>query len=492
MQNGTRLAAVDLGSNSFRLEIGRYEFGHIHRVQYLKETVRQGNGLDHEHNLSREAMQRGWDCLARFAERLADFPSSQVRAVATQTLREARNRDEFLQRGSEVLGYPIDVVSGLEEARLIYQGVARLLPQSNERRLVVDIGGRSTELILGQQFTPHAVASFRVGSVAWSSRYFPEGQFTQQSFAAAEIAAKAVLDEALVTYRPDTWEVAYGSSGTIGAVGDMAAAAGYPEGVISRASLEWLRERLLRAQSADKIRLEGLKEDRRAVIGGGLSVLCAIFDLLDIDEMQVAQGALRQGALYDLLDREQPETDLRTTTVQGLVQSFAADSIHAERVARVACALFEQVLPAHAGTALRKLNWAAQLHEIGCRISHSDYHRHGAYILENTDVAGFAQHELHRLGSLVLGHRGKVRKIETDLNDPIFAAQLMCLRMAVALCHARRDPDMEGLVLSLRGRQFQLVTRAGWATAYPQSAHLLREEMLAWQRTPWDLQADLP
>ena len=492
MQNGTLLAAVDLGSNSFRLEIGRYAHGHIQRVEYLKETVRQGNGLDREHNLSHEAMQRGWDCLARFAERLADFPRAQVRAVATQTLREARNREEFLQRGSEVLGHHIDVVSGLEEARLIYQGVARLLPQSNERRLVVDIGGRSTELILGEQFTPHAVASFRVGSVAWSSRYFAEGLFTSQSFAAAEIAAKAVLDEALGTYRRDAWEVAYGSSGTVGAVGDILAAAGQPEGVISRASLDWLRERLLRAQSADKIRMEGLKEDRRAVIGGGLSVLRAVFDLLDIHEMRVAQGALRQGALYDLLDREQPETDLRTTTVQGLVQSFAADSIHAERVARIACALFGQVSPDQAGTALRKLNWAAQLHEIGCRISHSDYHRHGAYILENTDVAGFAQHELHRLGSLVLGHRGKVRKIETDLNDPTFAMQLMCLRLAVALCHARRDPDMEGLVLSLRGRQFQLVTRAGWATAYPQSAHLLREEMLAWQRTPWDLQTDLP
>lgn len=492
MQNGTRLAAVDLGSNSFRLEIGRYEFGHIHRVEYLKETVRQGNGLDRDHNLSHEAMQRGWDCLARFAERLADFPRAQVRAVATQTLREARNREEFLRRGSEVLGHPIDVVSGLEEARLIYQGVARLLPQSGERRLVVDIGGRSTELILGEQFTPHAVASFRVGSVAWSSRYFAEGAFSSQAFAAAEIAAKAVLDEALETYRRDTWEVAYGSSGTVGAVGDILTAAGQPEGIISRSDLDWLRERLLRTQSADKIRLEGLKEDRRAVIGGGLSVLRAVFDLLDIDEMRVAQGALRQGAMYDLLDREQPETDLRTSTVQGLVHSFAVDRSHAERVARVACALFEQAMPSHTGTALRKLNWAAQLHEIGCRISHSDYHRHGAYILDNTDVAGFAQHELHRLGMLVLGHRGKVRKLEADLNDASFALQLVCLRLAVALCHARRDPDMEGVTLALRGQRFQLGTRRGWAAAYPQSAHLLREEMLAWQRTPWDMQADLP
>jgi len=492
MQNGTLLAAVDLGSNSFRLEIGRFEHGHIQRVEYLKETVRQGNGLDKEHNLSLEAMQRGWDCLARFAERLAGFPRAHVRAVATQTLRDARNREVFLQRGREVLGHPIDVVSGPEEARLIYQGVSRLLPQSDERRLVVDIGGRSTELILGERFMARAVASFQVGSVAWSTRYFPEGQFTGAVFAAAEIAAKAVLDEALETYRPSAWDVAYGSSGTMGAVGDILTAAGQPEGTITRAGLDWLRERLLRAHSVDKLRLDGLKEDRRPVIGGGLSVLRAMFDLLDIDTMQVAQGALRQGALYDLLDREQPETDLRNSTVQGLLHSFAVERIHAERVARTACQLFAQAAPNLGGTALRKLGWAAQLHEIGCRISHSDYHRHGAYILDNSDVAGFAQHELHRLGCLVLGHRGKVRKLEADLNDATFALQLLCLRIAVALCHARRDPDLQGLSLAVKGKRFCLATRAGWSAAYPQSAHLLREEMAAWLRTPWELEVALP
>ena len=491
MQNGTLLAAVDLGSNSFRLEIGLYEHGRIQRVDYLKETVRQGNGLDREHNLSLEAMQRGWDCLARFAERLADFPRARVRAVATQTLREARNRDVFLHRGSELLGHPIDVISGPEEARLIYQGVARLLPQSDEKRLVVDIGGRSTELILGQRFRPEAVASFRVGSVAWSSRYFPQGQFTQQAFATAEIAAKAVLDEALSTYRPDTWDVAYGSSGTIGAVGDMLTAAGFSPGELTLEGLDWLRERLLRAQSADKVRLEGLKDDRRAVIGGGLSILRALFDLLGIRSMQVAQGALRQGALYDMLDRELPETDLRTSTVQGLVQSFAVDRDQAHRVATVAEQLFAQALPDHEGTGARKLGWAAQLHEIGCRISHSDYHRHGAYILDNTDVAGFAQHELHRLGALVLGHRGKVRKIEADLGDTLFAVQLLCLRLAVILCHARRDPDLHGLTLGLDGSRFSLRARTGWAASYPQSAYLLREEIEAWQRTGWELDVQL-
>ena len=400
MHNGTLLAAVDLGSNSFRLEIGRFEHGHIQRMEYLKETVRLGNGLDEEFNLTREAMQRGWDCLARFGERLAGFERAQVRAVATQTLREARNREEFLARGGEILGYPIDVVSGPEEARLIYQGVARLLPQSDERRLVVDIGGRSTEFILGQQFRPHTVASFRVGSVAWSTRYFADGQFTRQAFLAAEIAAKAVLDEALGTFRPDTWDVAYGSSGTAGAVGDILAAAGGPEGLITAEGLDWLQDRLLRSHQADRVRLEGLKEDRRPVIGGGISVLRAVFDLLEIRQMHVAQGALRQGALYDLLDREQPETDLRTTTVNGLMQRFSVDIAQAERVARVASTLFTQATPQTSERAARKLEWAARLHEIGGIISHSDYHRHGAYILDHADAAGWCWDSGERSASL--------------------------------------------------------------------------------------------
>ncbi len=490
MQNGTRLAAVDLGSNSFRLEIGHYEFGHIQRVEYLKETVRQGNGLDEDRNLTQDAMERGWACLARFGERLAGFPRAHVRAVATQTLREARNRDDFLVRGSEVLGYPIDVVSGTEEARLIYQGVARLLPQSDERRLVVDIGGRSTELILGQQYTPDTVASFRVGSVAWSQRYFANGDFTASALRGAEIAAKAVLDEAVATFRPGAWDIAYGSSGTAGAVGDILAAAGGPPGIITREGLNWLRDRILRAQTAERLRLEGLKDERRAVIGGGISVLRAVFDLLDISEMHVAQGALRQGALYDLLDREQPGTDLRNTTVDGLMQRFGVDMEHAERVASTACMLFDQAAPPGSERASRKLSWAARLHEIGCQISHSDSHRHGAYILDNTDAAGFAVPELHHLGVLVLGQRGKLRKLGVDLSDPIFVLQLQSLRLAIALCHARRDPDITGFSLQCAAHRFHVETRAGWSVAYPQSAHLLREEAQAWQKTPWELALD--
>ena len=494
MQNGTLLAAVDLGSNSFRLEIGRYEHGQINRTEYLKETVRQGNGLDAERNLTPDAMQRGWDCLARFGERLAGFKKTQVRAVATQTLREARNREEFLARAHKILGFPIDVIPGREEARLIYQGVAHVLPQSNERRLVVDIGGRSTEMIVGKALDAQTMESYRVGSVAWSMKYFPEGQFNAHAYETAEIAAKAVLEDSVNGYRAGNWDVAYGSSGTIGAVSDALSAAGWAPGLVTREGLDWLLDRLVKAQSADRLKMDGMKEDRRAVFGGGVSVLRAVFDLLDIQQMQAAAGALRHGVLYDLVDREQGSTDLRSGSVERLAAKFAADTSQAQRVSKVARQLFVMLdtQPTANGSErfLRKLQWAAQLHEIGSHISHSDYHKHGAYILDNADAPGFAQPELHRLSLLVLGHRGKLRKLDVDFEDRSFVQQLICLRLAVILCHARRDPDMKGLQLAYgSGNTLAVSCRPGWADAFPQSYHLLKEEVVAWQKTPWVLTA---
>jgi exopolyphosphatase/guanosine-5'-triphosphate,3'-diphosphate pyrophosphatase len=494
MENGTLLAAVDLGSNSFRLEIGRYDHGRIHRTEYLKETVRQGSGLDADRNLNLNAMQRGWDCLARFGERLAGFDPAHVRAVATQTLREAKNRDEFITRGQAILGFPIEVIPGREEARLIYQGVAHLLPQSDERRLVVDIGGRSTEMIMGRAMHAHTTESYRVGSVAWSMKFFPTGAFTARAFESAEIAAKAILDEAVDVYRSSGWDVAYGASGTIGAVCDVLSAGGWPDGLVTRDGLDWLLERLLKAQSADRLKIDGMRDDRRAVIGGGVSVLRAVFDLLDIKTMYAAQGALRHGALHDLLDREHEHTDLRLSTVQRLADKFQTDSAQAKRVSHVAGQLFAMCgagLPSdNSDMHKRKLEWAGHLHEIGSHISHSDYHKHGAYILDNADAPGFALPELHRLSLLVLGHRGKLRKLEADFEDRVFIQQLLCLRLAVILCHARREPDLQGLQLNAgdnAAHLFILNCRAGWAQTFPQSAHLLQEEVLAWQKTNWTL-----
>jgi len=493
MPAATRLAAVDLGSNSFRLEIGRVDHGQIQRAEYLKETVRLGNGLDSARNLTPEAMQRGWDALARFGERLAGFKRSEVRAVATQTLREARNRDEFLLRARTVLGFGIDVIPGREEARLIYQGVAHLLPQGErserERRLVVDIGGRSTELIIGRALEAQRTESYRVGSVTWSMKYFGDGQFTAAAFRGAEIAAKAVLDDALAGFTRENWDVAYGASGTIGAVGDMLAAAGGEAGVITREGLDWLRDRLLAARSVDRLRIEGMREDRKPVIGGGLAVLRAVFDLLGVTQMNVAQGALRHGLLYELLERDQSVADLRSATVARLAARFSADPAQGRRVSEAAAALFLQIEPAargasttsRPGRSLRKLDWAARLHEIGAQISHSDYHKHGAYILGNADVAGFASNELAWLSQLVLGHRGKLRKLGAALDDEEFVRQLLALRLAVILCHARRDADPKALRLTNgSGRLFKVACEAAWADAYPQSAHLLREEVVAW------------
>ena len=499
MQSGNRLAAVDLGSNSFRLEIGRIEHGEFRRTEYLKETVRQGGGLDEGRNLTAEAMQAGWDCLARFGERLAGFKPTEVRAVATQTLREARNREDFLLRANQVLGFPIDVISGREEARLIYQGVAHMLPDSTERRLVIDIGGRSTELILGQGRTPKVMESFRVGSIAWSKRYFPDGQFTRKSFEIAEIAATAVMDEAFDAYHPDHWDTAYGSAGTVGAVGDVLVAAGWPEGKITSEGLDWILDRLVTAQSAERLRLPGMREDRKAIIGGGVSVMRSVFKLLGIQSMEWAAGGLRHGLICDLLGDTGFAGDLRVNSVNRLARKFGVDTVHGQRVGRVASLLFSQLCgqgkkgadPEFARQ-LRKLHWAAELHEIGSHISHSDYHKHGAYILDNADAMGFSLSELHRLSLLVLGHRGKLRKVEAGLDDPELVSQLLCLRLAVILCHARRDPDLTGISLKRQDSEravMRLNCRADWTEAYPQSAHLLREEVLAWEKTPWQLEA---
>ena len=493
MQNGTLLAALDLGSNSFRLEIGRFHAGHIERVEYLKETVRQGAGLDENKVLSQAAMERGWDCLARFAERLHGFTKQQVRAVATQTLREAKNRDEFLRRAQSILGFTIDVVHGQEEARLIYQGVSRLLPESEEKRLVVDIGGRSTEMILGQGYVPRRLESYRLGSVAWSTRYFPRNQFTAAAFKTAEVAAKAVLDEALDTFPPSDWTIAYGSSGTVGAVAEALAANGWASGVVTRSGLDWLTDKLIKAGSADNLRMEGVKEDRKPVIGGGISVLRAIFDLFGIEQMLPTQGALRQGALYDLIDRESQGGDVRERTVNWLSDRFSVDPAQAQRVSEVSMALFAQVAASNDLNERysQKLAWAARLHEIGTHISHDRSYHHGAYILDNVDARGFSIPELHRMSQLVLGQRGKLRKLEQSLNDELFAKQLVSLRLAVLLCHARQMPEHQSVKLSFKGNSFKLTTNPGWSRRYPQSAWLLQEEVQAWQKTAWKFTADL-
>ena len=304
------LAAIDLGSNSFRLEVQRHTPGQpaLERVHYSKEVLRLGAGLDADGYLTPNAMQRGWDCIERFGQELRHIAPHAVRAVATQTLREARNRDTFMQRASQLLGYPIELIDGQEEARLIYQGVSQLLPASDERRLVIDVGGRSTEIMLGQGHQATYLSSVALGSVSWSQRFFADGVLSRAAFAAAQAAASAVLQpiaqswpQAAAAAQNKPWQQAYGASGSAAALGTILHASGHPPGCISRAGLDGIYAQLLQAGHIDRVQLPALQADRRPVMGGGVAVMRALFDLFDIQQMQLTQGALRQGLLHDLL-----------------------------------------------------------------------------------------------------------------------------------------------------------------------------------------------
>jgi exopolyphosphatase/guanosine-5'-triphosphate,3'-diphosphate pyrophosphatase len=482
-----QLAAVDMGSNSFRLEIGQVHDGRYRRIDYLKETVRLGGGLDANGLLTEEAAARGLACLARFAERLQGYAPQQVRAVATQTLREARNRDAFLARAQGVLGQPIEVISGREEARLIYAGVARLQP-SKAPRLVVDIGGRSTEMILGQGRKPLRAESFRIGSVSLSLRYFEDGRYTEAAFRAAQVAAGAELEEALEPFASRHWREALGSSGTVGAVSQLLAASGVSDGRITPDGLRWLMERCLQAGRVDRLELPGLKDDRRAVIGGGIAILYTLAMHFGIEVLLPARGALRQGVIFDLDERLHATAaphdglDIRDASVRELQRRFMVDTHQAARVAKVAAALHAQCQPRAGREARRELLWAAALHEIGMMVSHHDHHRHSAYLLAHVDAAGFSQSQLRRIGELVLGQRGGLRKIENSLTQESVAWQVLCLRLAIIKCHARADVSAEVMSLRRSGNEAVLEVPADWAQAHPRTLYLLREEAEAWSR----------
>ena len=488
MHDGTLLAAIDLGSNSFRLEIGQWRAGHVERVAYLKETVRLGAGLSDDKTLTQAAIETGLACLARFGERLRDFDPAHVRAVATQTLREARNAQAFVELGQKALGFPIAVVSGTEEARLIYQGVSRLLPPSDERRLVIDIGGRSTEFVIGQGYEAHTMASFRLGSVSWSSRYFANGELNSKNFDHAMTAAQAILEEALDQFATSRWDIALGASGTVGAVADVLNATRDAGGVIRKADLSWLLQRLIKAKHVDQVDLPSLKPDRRPVIGGGVSILMAIFDLFGIDQLTAAQGALRQGALHDLVERDDDShADVRERTALHLQQRFQVDLPQAQRVCEVAQTLFSQVAKVNKKNQRysHKLRWTAMLHEIGSLISHADAPEHGAYLLAHVDAAGFAMDELQHMSDLLRAQRGKLRKAEHLLINELFAKQLFALRLAVLLCHSRRTPAIEAMRCSFDNKNLSLRLPLAWADQHPQSMYLLRNEAAQWQKVGW-------
>lgn len=494
------LAAIDIGSNSFRLEIGQLQGGRYRRIDYLKETVRLGAGLDGHGLLTDEAGARGLLCLRRFAERLQGLAPAQVRAVATQTLREARNRDAFLLQAQAALGHPIEVISGREEARLIYAGVSHLQP-SPATRLIIDIGGRSTEMILGQGREPRVAESFAVGSVSLTLRHFADGRLGAAAFRAAQVAAGAELEEALEAFAARHWQEALGASGTVGAVSQLLAASGIEQGRITPEGLRWLIERCLQAGHIDLLALPGLKEDRRAVIAGGLALLYTLLMHFDIATLHPARGALRQGVIIDLHDRlaalraPQPPArtrtpshrgDMRDASVRALQRRYAVDKTQAARVHRVALTLYKAIAEssdASPGEGERELGWACDLHEIGMMVSHHDHHRHSAYLLGHVDAPGFSQSQQRRLADLVLGQRGGLRKIEAALTQRDFALQVLSLRLAVIVCHARGAIDALALWLEAGTPGVQLRFAKSWAEARPRTLYLLQLEVQSWAQS---------
>ncbi len=481
----SQLAAVDLGSNSFHLIVAQMSDGRLQVIDRLRETVRLAAGLDpRSKQLAEEDMARCLTCLERFGERLRGLPGNAVRAVGTNTLRSARNGDAFRRRAEAALGHRVEVIAGREEARLIYLGVAHGLGGATHRRLVMDIGGGSTEFIIGEGFDPVHMESLYMGCVSMSRAHFGDGRVSKQAMAAAVLDARQELEPIESTFKAASWDVAIGCSGTVKAIAAVCRAQGWCDHRLTPDALARLRKALIQAAHVDKLELEALRADRRPVLPGGLAVLIAAFDALAIDAMEVSEVALREGLLYDLLGRIRHE-DVRGRTVRALMERFGVDADQGARVERTALTCLRQAAPAWG---LRYedwqdlLSWAARLHEVGLGVSHSSYHKHGAYLLEHADLPGFSRQEQALLAALVRGHRRKFPQATFEAlptNDQATVRRLcVLLRLAVALRRARDGSTLPRFTLEVDAPASRLTLRFpdGWLDGQPLTRADLEEE----------------
>lgn len=489
------LAAVDLGSNSFRLSIGRVVqldgSAQIYAIDRLKEHVRLAAGLGPANVLDEDAIQRAIISLKRFGERIDGFHPNRVRAVATNTLRIAANAQEVLLRLEEALGFPIEIISGQEEARLIFTGITHELPPSPYRRLMIDIGGGSTEVIIGQEFRPLHMASLFMGCVSYTQRFFPDGRITEDRMQQAIMAARREVETIARPYKKTGWHEAYGSSGTAKGLIAVLAETGMAQKGITREGLEALKAKLVKDGRVDMDTLPGLKPDRAVVLAGGLAIMLAAFLELKIKLMMPGEGALRMGVLYDLLGRDSKH-DKRDETVRQFIRRYHIDTRQAERVKRIAMALFEQLgLPADNETLelSRIVRWVADLHEVGLSIAHANYDKHTAYVLGNADMPGFSNYDQAQLSAFALGHQGKLpKRMPEDSRNRRLA--LFCLRLAVLLC--RRREDMQELPVALRVQAKRILIRASsqWLKSRPLTAYSLEGECIEWKKAGFTVQIE--
>jgi len=483
------LATVDLGSNSFRLQISRLVEDQLYTLDSMKETVRLGAGLGVDKVLDDDTQQRALACLARFGERLHGFSPAQVRVVGTNTLRVAKNSADFIEHAEHLLGFPIEIIAGREEARLIYLGAAHSLPATRERRMVVDIGGGSTEFIIGSQYRALETESLPLGCVSYSLRYFPDGKLGKNQFRDAILAARNEIQRIRTTFRPEEWQLAVGTSGTARSLRDILEINDYSSADITLEGMESLRQELLRRGHIKNVNLNGLKSDRAPVLPGGLAIMIAVFEELEVSKMTVAEGALRDGVLYDLLGRQR-EHDMRETTVAQFGRRYHTDQAQVLRVMTLAERLFRMVSGEDLDQDwLKLLLWGARLHEIGLSISHTAYHKHSSYILQNADMPGFSKREQSALSNIVLGHRGDVGKLLPCVHDKLLWVAIVCLRLAVLFYRSRHDmalPDTLDLKSSTHG--FSLTVDGEWLQSSPLTVSAIRQEVIQWKSIGYTLE----
>ena len=489
------LAAIDMGSNSFHLAIARVDHGEVKKVASMSEKVQLAAGLDENKNLTEAAQQRGLACLARFVGRLSSVQANRLRIVATNALRQAKNGQEFIQKAAEILPKPIEIIAGREEARLIYLGVSHTMANSG-RRLVIDIGGGSTELIRGEEFEPIHTESLQMGCVAYTKAYFPEGEISPKDFDKAVVAARKEMSGIANTYKAEGWDTVVGSSGTIKACRQICINMGWSDDQesLTRQGLDKLKEKLLKFKHISDMDFDGLKEDRRAVLPAGIAILYAIFEVLNIDKLIYSDGALREGVMYDLLGRFQHE-DIRDRSVQAMMGRYGADPKQAERVVSTAQHLFDGVatklnLNSDDSDLLRR---AAYLHEIGLAISHSGYHKHSAYLLQHSDIAGFSQIDQNYLSHLVAHHRRKLRSdaridaLRVGGNKLVYLCLL--LRLAVLLNHSRSDEMLPAIELQAVNEQQWQLSVSGDAKQWPLLIADLHDEQVQFKH--WDIELSI-
>lgn len=476
------LAAVDLGSNSFRLEVVRVSGDQLYPIDSLKETVRLAGGIGADQKLDDATQARALACLQRFGERLRGLSPEAVRCVGTSSLRVSRNADAFIHKAEEALGHPIEIVAGREEARLIYLGVAHSLPASTDKRLVVDIGGGSTEFIIGQGLKPQARESLHMGCVNFSRRFFDTGVIDKASMKAAEMTARVEVERIAKAFSKDQWQQAIGSSGTARALREILEKNGLSERGITAEGMARLRSLLIKAGHADKLDLAGLPGDRRPVIAGGFAIMAGLFAELGVEQMDVADTAMREGILYDLLGRFHKQ-DMREATVGEFMRRYHIDSRQAARVKRLAMKLLAET-GAGSENDVRFLEWAARLHEIGLSVSHSGYQRHSGYILENADMPGFSRSDQARLALLARAQRGALAKL-AEFSDPTSLSDrnrllIWLLRQAVILCRSRAYPRLGQLNVDVSGKRFSLGLPKGWLERHPLTQRALEQEADHW------------